>query len=140
MQMMSAQVETSRQLVIDGDGKFIYDGTMAQILLVSYKPKAIIISGEDNPEVLEKLGGGVLGHKWLPTEDELEFCSTINISPRTSSGKTGPNLTLDDLPKMMIFTFTRRLCLAILASFYYPSGLLSCHLIRCSQGPKSIQA
>ena len=99
MQMMSAQVETSRQLVIDGDGKFIYDGTMAQILLVSYKPKAIIISGEDNPEVLEKLGGGVLGHKWLPTEDELEFCSTINISPRTSSGKTGPNLTLDDLPK-----------------------------------------
>ena len=121
------QVERMRgNVIIDEKGALKYDGTIPKILdLVSFSAKAIIISGEDNPAVLEKCSG-VLGHKWLPTEDEIEFTLSINISPKTSSGRTAPNLTIDDLPMVMTIIFTKRLCLCILAGFFDPSGLLCC--------------
>ena len=47
------------------DGKFVYNGTVSQILsLVGLIAKVIIRSGEKNKEKLDKLGGRVLGHGW----------------------------------------------------------------------------
>ena len=118
------------KLKIDEKGKITFDGTIPKILdLVSFVAKVIIISGENDEKVLEKLGK-VLGHTWHPLEDLLEFALTINLSPKTSSGRTGSDLTADDVKKMEVFIFTRRICLAILAGFYDPSGLLSCYLVR----------
>ena len=118
------------KVIIGDDGKVTFDGTIPQILeLVSFSAKTIIISGDNHEKVLEKLGR-VLGHTWYPKEDLLEFTLAINICPKTSAGRTGPDLNKDDIGKLFTFIFTRRMCLAILAGFYDPSGLVTCYLIR----------
>ena len=49
------------------NGKFVYNGTVSQILsLVGLVPKVIIRSGEKDKEKIDKLGGRGLGHGWDP--------------------------------------------------------------------------
>ena len=55
------------------DGKPIFDGHITQMLaMVNMKPKFIMISGEDRPELLEKVGP-VLGLTWEPQQDLLHL-------------------------------------------------------------------
>ena len=115
---------------IGPDGKVHYTGTMSQILaLTGFVVKAYIRSGETDPELLAK-EHKVLGHRWLPDIDKLQFTLEMNITTKSGAHRAGPNLGLDDLERMTKFTFTRRICLQITAGFYDPMGLISVFLIR----------
>ena len=51
----------------------VFDGTVSQILAtVGFKPKVIIVTGEDDPDILAKLGP-ILGHDWSPGDDMITF-------------------------------------------------------------------
>ena len=91
------------------DGTVSYDGTMTQILAtVSFKAKSFIASGEEDPEVLSKLGK-VLGHAWDPPTDTISFKLTINLTGKNGASKNGPDLTVEDVERMMLFRFTKRI-------------------------------
>ena len=118
------------ELISFVDGKPIFDGHITQMLaMVSMKPKFIMISGEDRPELLEKVGP-VLGLTWEPQQDLLTYRPSINITKKVGSGRAGPDLTIQDIPALKDLVFTRRLCLGIVAQLWDPLGHISCFSIR----------
>lgn len=66
----------------DPNDKFQTDGTLAQLLSDgNLNLKAIVTSGETDPEVINKLGKYVLGVRWNPTEDVVSI--DMECSPLT---------------------------------------------------------
>ena len=113
------------------DGKFLYDGTISQILeKVGLRAKVFVKSGENNREFIDKLGGQVLGHVWEPQKDEIIFRLKVNLYERKGGVRMGPDLTKDDLGMLETFMFTKRKILSVLNSFYDPMGLVCCYLIK----------
>ena len=129
--LSGADVETVQRMVgnkIEDDmGNVTYTGTMAQILdLVSFKAKTFTVSGDSNHEK----EGKVLGHMWLPENDMLEFKLVINLHQKQGALKTGPDLSVEDVPRMSTFIYTKRIALQISSQFFDPTGLISVYLIR----------
>ena len=63
----------------DPNDKFKTDGTLARLFSdANLNLKAVVTSGEDDPEIINKLGKYVLGMKWDPTNDlvSIEMEST----------------------------------------------------------------
>ena len=111
------------------EGKFLYDGTIAQVLdLMSMAAKLICLSGETDPDVLAKQGP-VLGLDWQPTQDLFSFKLTVNVTKKVGAGRAGPNLTLETFEAQPI-QFTRRLCLQVASQVWDPLGLLTPFSIR----------
>ncbi len=110
----------------------IYSGTLPAILsLVSLIPKILVESGETDPEILEKFGSKVLGHKWAPTTDELIFRLEVNLSKKTRTGeREAPDLLRVDASRLHQMVFTKRRLLGWVMSLYDPMGLLTPILIK----------
>ena len=65
------------------DGKSRYNGLVAQILaLGGFEVKVMVRNGEQDPAVVELLGGGVLGVPWEPGTDQLVFKLMINLNEK----------------------------------------------------------
>lgn len=65
---------------VKSEGKLIYDGTIPQILKkVGLRAKVFVQSGETDQEIINKLGGQVLGHEWEPGSDKLIFNLRVNL-------------------------------------------------------------
>ena len=102
------------------------EGTMPQIMRKGgMRFKAMLTSGEDNPEKLSKLGGGVLGVRWSCSEDLLHVDFPVNISRRRRGLVTGPNLTRETLAELKDVQLTLRMCLSVVNSVYDPLGIAS---------------
>lgn len=72
---------------LNEDGSLTFDGTISQILdLVGFKPKMIVCSRDTDENLLAK-DDKVLGVKWLPTEDLLEFRLTLTLHKKQGAGK-----------------------------------------------------
>ena len=107
------------------DGKLEYSGTFSQILkTIGFRPKAIWVSGVDDPEVNSKLGP-VLGMDWEPVRDVTIFRHPLNIEGKKGAAKLGPDLTKDDIPKMLTFIYTRRNTLGMMMQLFDPLGFLT---------------
>ena len=108
------------------DGVMQYTGTVAQILdLVGFRCKVMVRSGESRPEIINKLGGGVLGIPWDPTADNLMLKMEVNLNPKKDKVHLGPALTeynvVEELASVKI---TRRLMLSQIYAVYDPLGIL----------------
>ena len=103
----------------------VFDGTVSQILAtVGFKPKVINVTGEDDPDILAKLGP-ILGHDWSPGDDMITFKMTLNLHKKCGAAKTGPDLTEDDIPMILLYDFNKRICLALASQLYDPQGLIT---------------
>ena len=112
-------------MTVGEDGKLSFSGTFSQVLaLAGFRPKAMIRSGENPPEVLEKLGK-VLGHDWDPLPDQLKFKFELKVNLKDK--RMNVDLTLDNLNEVV---FTRRKCLGFSSQFYDPMGLCCAVTIR----------
>ena len=111
------------------DGSLQYDGTISTILSeASFKPKAIICSGEDDPAVLAKLGK-VLGLKWNPGPDTISMHFEYTMPQRKGSRTTVGDVkcTMEIIEDLM---FTKRLALTFTAQMFDPLGLCSVWIVR----------
>ena len=113
----------------DENGKLSFDGTISQILAnVGFQPKMIVCSGDKEPELLSKVDK-VLGMKWDPEHDLIEFKLVLTLHKKQGAGKTGPDLAPDDIPMIATFQFTKRVALQLSAQLYDPLGLLTAYLV-----------
>ena len=112
------------------DGTLSFTGTIPQMLsLVGFRPKMIVISGDTDEALLAKVDK-VLGLKWLPTDDLIEFKLVLTLHKKAGAGKTGPDLTPEDVSNIMELNFTKRIALQLSAQLYDPMGLICCYLVR----------
>ena len=117
-----AQVERFRGKCVD----CAYDGTIPRILsLVNLKLKVMVASGDTDENSLKLLGDKTLGHTWLPPTDKFIFRVNVNLSPKKRGVRSGKDLSLDDIPRLHTFTFTRRSLLGFVMAQYDPMGLIS---------------
>ena len=86
-----------KQTKEDGSVSITTDGIISQILdTVSFKPKVVVLSGDTDPDVLAKIDK-VLGIKWRPTEDLLEYSFDVSLSSKLRGKRVkGPKLTMAD--------------------------------------------
>ena len=117
-----AQVDRYRGELVDGH----YNGTIPTILgLVGLKLKTMVASGDSDPDTLALLGDKVLGHVWKPTEDKFVFKIPVNLSTSKNKGlRSERDLTPEDIPRLPIVRFTRRMLLGFVMSPYDPMGLI----------------
>ena len=107
---------------IDEQGNFTSDGTLSQLLgLASMKPKMIVISGDDDPQLIAKVGK-VLGVSWHPTQDTISYHFVFTLHQKRGAQKTGPDLSASDVEMIMTLTFTRRVALTLTAQMFDPIG------------------
>ena len=108
------------------DGKPKYDGTVQQILgLGSFGVKVMVRSGEARQEVIDLLGGSVLGLPWEPELDRICMHIGVNLNPRKSGVRTGPELTKSELGLLDATVMTRRLVVSQVYGIFDPLGLVS---------------
>ena len=113
------------------DGRPTYSGTVAKILaLGSFKVKVMVRDGETRQDVLQLLGGGVLGLDWNPGSDIITMHLGVNLHTKTQGGVRGPEVSSADLFKIDCTQMTRRLVLSCVYSVYDPLGLIAPLLIR----------
>ena len=126
-----ADVERMRGNIIKLEGgKLQFDGTIAQILAtVGFKPKTIICSGDDDPDITSKMSK-VLGLEWVPKEDIIRYKLNFNLHKRNGASKAGPDLTPQDIPSITILIFTRRIALTLTAQIYDPLGIICSFTIK----------
>ena len=104
-----------------------YSGTLSAILsTVGLSHKALIRSGESDPEILADFNHRVLGLGWIPETDVIVFNFPINLS---SKYKTGERIESDleekDIPRLPSITMTKRRLLSWINSVYDPTGILA---------------
>jgi hypothetical protein len=108
------------------DGKPHYDGTVSRILkLGSFGVKVMVRDGETRPEVINLLGGGVLGLDWQPGFDVIVMHMGVNVSPKKGGVHLGPELTEASVGSLDTMVLTRRWVVSIVQSIYDPLGLLA---------------
>ena len=99
-----------------------------------FQIKGFVTSYDDSPETLALLGTGeigrVLGIRFDPSKDEFAFVVTINLSKKYKGARTQPDLTVEEIPRLIEMTLTCRIVLSIVNSCYDPLGLLACILIQ----------
>ena len=74
------------------------------------KAKVMVKLGEDDPNVINLIGGMVVGHNWNPTGDKLSFRFGVNLHPKKRGVRVGPSLQLTDLASLGKSVFTPRVC------------------------------
>ena len=73
--------------MVEIEGKLHFDGTMSKILeQVGFRAKTFVVSGDDDPRVLSK-SGKLLGVRWVPTNDTLEYKIVINLSKKSGAAR-----------------------------------------------------
>ena len=108
------------------DGKPKYDGTVQQILgLGSFGVKVMVRSGEARQEIIDLLGGSVLGLPWEPELDRIRMHLGVNLHPRKNGVRTGPELTKEKLGLLETTAMTRRLVVSQVYGIFDPLGLVS---------------
>ena len=115
-----------------GADRVEFTGTVPQILAtVGMQVKAVVISGETNPHIINKLGSGVLGYKWDPPMDRIHLELKVNISPRTRGVPIAGPLTNETFEiQTTDLLVTKRHILSATNSLYDPLGLLAPYLLK----------
>ena len=72
---------------------------------------------------IEKTEQKVLGLHWDQSSDNFQFAVKLNFSPRRRKVYTGPNLSLDQIPKSMPTILTKGKILSQINGIYDPLGL-----------------
>ena len=121
----------TKEVKEDGSVTISTDGSISKILsTVSFKPKVIVISGDTDPDLLGKVDK-VLGIKWLPTEDLLQYKFDANLGVKIRGKKVkGPTLEFKDIDKIRGHKFTRREALGISHQMYDPIGLTASYIMK----------
>ena len=100
------------------------DGTMPQIMKKGgMKFKAMLTSGEDDPDKLSKLGGGVLGVRWNCKDDYMHVDFPVNLSKKRRGISMGPDITKETMDEMKDVELTLRMCLSVVNPVYDPVGV-----------------
>ena len=108
------------------DGSLQYDGTVAQIFsLGGFKLKVMVRDGETRQEIIDKLGGGVLGLPWRPAEDSIQFHLGVNLSAKKAKVRVGPELNLNTIHQLDQTVMTKRLLMSQVYTIYDPLGLMT---------------
>ena len=85
---------------------------------------------DSDPDILGKIDK-VLGIKWLPTEDLLEYKFEASLSSKLRGKRDeGPKLTLKDVNMVKAHKFTRRETLGISHQLYDPLGLTASYIMK----------
>ena len=108
------------------DEKPRYSGTVQQILgLGSFGLKVMVRDGESRPEVLNLLGGGMLGLPWEAGRDVIKMHIGVNISPKKRGVRVGPELTEETIWQLDDLQMTKRIVVSQVYGVFDPLGLLS---------------
>ena len=67
----------------------------------------------------------VLGVNWNPVKDNMKFHASLNFSPKVRGVTSGPDLTKEEVPKLLPHSLTRRMVLRQVMSIYDPLGIVS---------------
>ena len=107
------------------DGSF--SGTLPKILsLVGLVAKVIVVSGECDPEILDKFGQKVLGHVWNPRDDKLSFKLAVNLSVKNRKGeRLEADLKPEDIARLPDLKLTKRNLLGFVMGVFDPTGILA---------------
>ena len=127
----SEDIDRMRGQVLEGpDGGLVFTGTLAQVsALVGLRAKNFCRSMETDKRCLERQGK-VLGLTWHADQDQLSFKLSANLTPRKGAGRLGPDMTLEDIPKLATTVFTRRIALQVAAFNWDPLGLIGAFLMK----------
>lgn len=90
--------------------------------------KCWLFSGESETGSQLKCSGAVtrvLGVDWDSQKDKMVFRAVLNFSPKKRGERTGPNLTVSDIPHGVPTVLTRRVVLQQVMLIFDPLGLLS---------------
>ena len=101
-------------------------GTLARIFSMGgYVLKVVVCDGDQDQEMINKLGNAVLGVGWDATTDKFIVPLTVNISNRVNGQVSGPDITLSTVHLLKEAKLTRRIYLSIAISLYDPLGILA---------------
>ena len=99
----------------------------------NFTPKGFVKSGDRFVENRALLGSGdigrVLGLAWEPESDEFAVTVKINISKKHKGVRAEPDLTYDEIPRLLNITLTRSILLGIANSCYDVHGFVGPLLI-----------
>ena len=113
----------------DADGK--YNGTIPQILgLGGLDIKAMMVSGEEDQEAIDKLGKQVLGIDYDVGNDEFLFPLQVHVHPKKHGVRAGDPVTLENISDLDQVKLTPRILTGLVNSFYDPLGLTCIWLIK----------
>ena len=117
--------------VTDNDGKVSYNRTISQnFALGVFKLKVMVRDSETRPDIIAKLGGGVLCLFWEPARDVIIMYLRVNLSLKKANISLGSKLTADTMHQLDTTEMTRRLEVSQVNSIYGPLGLLTLITIR----------
>ena len=98
-----------------------------------FRIKSFITTGDKSEEDVSLLGSGeehVLGISWNPETDKLNIRVQVNLSKKQRGRRPEPDLTYDQIPKILEIKLTRRILLGIVNSCYDVFGLVAPILIQ----------
>ena len=108
------------------DGKPFYDGTVQKILNKgSFEVKVMVQSGETRKEVIDLLGGSVLGLPWTPSTDKITMHMGVNLSARKKGVRVGIELSRDTIGLIDQTPMTKRVLVSQVYGIFDPLGLLT---------------
>ena len=91
--------------------------------------KGFVTAGDISDEIIALLGSGdctrVLGVKHDLRTDVFYVEVRVNVSPKSRSGHTETDLTIDQIPSIVTMTINRKLLTGVVNSCYDPYGLLA---------------
>ena len=99
-----------------------------------FQVKGFVTNGDQSAESRALLGTGdmgrVLGVSWDPGEDEFSVAVRINLSKKYKGSRVDPDLTFEEIPRIINIKVTRRILLGIVNSCYDVYGFLAPILIQ----------
>ena len=99
-----------------------------------FEIKGFVTNGDTSAESRKLLGTGemgrVLGVSWDPGNDEYSFTVRVNLSKKYKGDRSEPDLTYDEIPRILTMKVTRRILLGIVNSCYDVYGFLAPLLIQ----------
>ena len=108
----------------------------------NFFPKGFVKSGDRSAEKLALLGSGdigrVLGLPWDPETDEFVVTVRINVSKKHKGLRTEPDLTYEEIPRLLAIKLTRSILLGIANSCYDVHGFLGPLLIPLRIGNRDL--
>ena len=66
------------------------------------------------------------------------FSITVNLSKKVRAARMGPDFTEDDIEKVLLMIFTRRIALQVVAQLYDPMGHVTPYTIKFKIGMKNV--
>jgi hypothetical protein len=125
------EVDKMRGEVVKVNGKFTYTDTVTKVLdTVGMHPKVKVMSGIEDEEAIQKLEGRVLGHLWDAKNDKLMIKLMVNLTEKRRGIQVGPDLRVEDLPRLWKESLSKRKLLSMLNAFYDPMGLICAFIIK----------